>query len=260
MRRAALSWLLAVACAALLTVVAAACCASRSATAAAEAEKPAASPEEYAPQADEAVDAGLEYLAAHQLADGSFDGGAKDNTAIASLCLMAFLAKGYTPGTGPYGDVINKGIDYVLGSQRDNGLLLGVQIGSGPMYSHSISTLFLSEVSGMVDPDRQKRIDDVLPRALEVILAAQKVQKSPNHQGGWRYQPNSRDSDISCTGWPLMALRSARNNGAAVPGGRHHGGHQVRPELPHAATAASPTSPAAGPGWPARAPACSAWS
>ncbi len=105
----------------------------------------------------------------------------------------------------------------MLGSVRDNGLLLGTQIGSGPMYSHAISTLLLSEVSGMVDPERQKRIDAVLPRALEVILAAQKVKKPAVQQGGWRYHPSSRDSDISCTGWPLMALRSARNNGAAVP-------------------------------------------
>ena len=189
----------------------------RGAATAAEAEQPAKSLDEYGDDAEKAINSGLDYLAAHQTDNGSFDGGAKDNTAITSLCIMAFLAKGYTPGVGPYGDVINKGIDFVLDHVRDNGLLLGVQIGSGPMYSHSISTLFLSEVSGMVDPDRQKRIDTVLPRALEVIVAAQKVKKPPSQQGGWRYHPTSNDSDISCTGWPLMALRSARNNGAAVP-------------------------------------------
>ncbi len=161
MRRPALRWLLAATCGALLIAAAGGLLRAPQRTAsAAEAEKPAASAEDFATQADAAVDSGLKYLAAHQLEDGSFDGGAKNNTAVASLCIMAFLAKGYTPGTGPYGDVIDKGIDFVLGSQRDNGLLLGKQIGSGPMYSHSISTLFLSEVSGMVDPDRQKRIDE----------------------------------------------------------------------------------------------------
>ncbi len=85
------------------------------------------------------------------------------------------------------------------------------------MYAHNISTLFLSEVSGMVDPERQKRIKGALSRALHLILRAQRVPKSPQHQGGWRYHPGSRDSDTSCSGWALMALRSAKLNGAAVP-------------------------------------------
>ena len=44
------------------------------------------------------------------------------------------------------------------------------------------------------------------------------VEKKPQHQGGWRYQPHSRDSDLSLTGWAVMALRSARLNGAARQG------------------------------------------
>ena len=217
MRRPTAGRVLAAVCAALMLLTAGPLQSAQRRARAAEEAAPAPSPEEYAAQAEKSVDHGLVYLAAHQIEDGSFDGGAKGNTAVTSLCIMAFLAKGHTPGVGPYGNVIDKGIDFVVGSVRDNGLLLGTQIGSGPMYSHSISTLFLSEVSGMVDPERQKHIDAVLPRALEVILAAQKVQKPAVQQGGWRYHPSSRDSDISCTGWPLMALRSARNNGAAVP-------------------------------------------
>ena len=85
------------------------------------------------------------------------------------------------------------------------------------MYGHCIATLLLSEVSGMVTPPRQKRIDAALPKALKVILAAQQVKKPAPHQGGWRYVPKSPDSDISCTSWAVMALRSARNNGADVP-------------------------------------------
>ena len=69
----------------------------------------------------------------------------------------------------------------------------------------------------MVDPDRQKKINGSLPRALALILRAQAVKKSDRHQGGWRYHPGSRDSDTSCSGWALMALRSAKLNGAAVP-------------------------------------------
>ncbi|MFW6108796.1 MAG: prenyltransferase/squalene oxidase repeat-containing protein [bacterium] len=166
---------------------------------------------------DEAIDQALEYLASQQQRDGSFRSKMRRNTGIASLCLMAFLAKGHTPGTAPYGDIINQGIDFVLDSQHHSGMLVANPRSHGPMYSHAISTLMLSEVTGMVDPERQRRIDAALGKALRLILSAQKINKSRRHQGGWRYQHTSRDSDISCTGWALMSLRSARNSGAAVP-------------------------------------------
>ncbi len=167
---------------------------------------------------DEAIDRALAYLAKHQVKDGSFPSGMPGNTAVASLSVMAFLAKGYTPGVGPYGEVIDRGIDYVISAQNGNGLLVGERGQShGPMYSHGVSTLMLSEVSGMVEPKRQERVDKALGKALKLILSAQRIKKDAKHSGGWRYQPHSRDSDISCTGWQLMALRSARNNGALVP-------------------------------------------
>jgi hypothetical protein len=178
---------------------------------------PAPAPAAQNEAVDKAIDRGLAYLARVQLPDGSFPSGLTGNTGIASLCVMAFLAKGYMPGEGEYGSVINKGIDYVLGSQLPNGLLVGAERTSGPMYGHCISTLMLSEVSGMVDPERQKKLDGVLATALKAILAAQQVPKAARYEGGWRYQPTSNDSDISLTGWPLMALRSARNNGGNVP-------------------------------------------
>ena len=133
---------------------------------------------------------------------------------------MAFIAKGHLPGRGRYGSVINRGIDYLLSQQLENGLLVsGNQAGrtSGMMYEHSISTLLLTEVSGMVDIDRQKKIDHVLPRALLVLLQAQKVPKSEEDIGGWRYTPATIDSDLSLTGWSVMALRAAKLNGAAIP-------------------------------------------
>ena len=165
---------------------------------------------------DEAIDRALEYLAANQLKDGSFKTGMRGNAGITALCVMAFLSKGHTPDKGPYGEVINKGIDYVMDSQQGNGLLIGSRA-SGAMYGHCMATLMLSEVSGMVDPPRQERLDRVLGHAVRVILSAQRMPKPPNFRGGWRYQHTSRDSDISLTGWALMSLRSARGNGADIP-------------------------------------------
>jgi len=196
----------------------------------ARADEASAALAKYSTRIDAAIDRALSYLVSQQLDDGSFSSSVKTslrnrrgvasgggNTAVTSLCVMAFLAKGHTPGVGPYGEVINKGIDFVLSRQQQNGLLVGTGRVHGAMYYHGMATLMLSEVSGMVSPKRQKRLDAVLSKALHLILAAQKVRKPAKYQGGWRYLPTSRDSDISLTGWSLMALRSARNNGASVP-------------------------------------------
>ncbi|MEI6807340.1 MAG: prenyltransferase/squalene oxidase repeat-containing protein [bacterium] len=165
-------------------------------------------------QVDKAVERGLAYLSKVQTANGSFPEDYGRTTGGVSLGGMAFLAKGYLPGRQPYGEVINRCIDYIIASQLDNGMLAKPD---QRMYSHAISTLFLCEVSGMVDALRQKKLDAVLPKAVKLILAAQQVHKADDQKGGWRYTPTDNSSDMSCTGWALMALRSARLNGSPVP-------------------------------------------
>lgn len=186
----------------------------------ARADKAVASLAKYKAPVDKAIEAALAYLAKAQLKDGNFPGGMPQNSAVTSLVVMAFLAKGNTPGVGPYGEVINKGIGAVLASQQSNGLLSAGSRSHGSFgYSHNICTLMLSEITGMVDAKRQEKVDAALSKALKLILSAQRIKKrQPRDQGGWRYQHTSPDSDISCTGWALMSLRSARNNGADIPG------------------------------------------
>lgn len=172
---------------------------------------------QYQPQVDRSVDRGLAYLAAAQREDGTFDGTYGKSTGIVSLVGMSFLSKGHLPGSGKYGATLNRCIDYVLASQKPDGLLVETDSGHGPMYAHNISTLFLSEVSGMVDPLRQAVLHKTLARATKLLLDAQAIPKSTKNRGGWRYQPDSTDSDLSCSGWAFMALKSARLNGARVP-------------------------------------------
>lgn len=165
----------------------------------------------YAQPIGEAVDRGLASLAAGQKPDGSFDTAHPASTA--ALCVMAFLAQGHSPGVGPYGEVINRGIDRVLASQQPNGMLAP----DGQMYGHNAATLMLAEVTGMVDPQRQERVDEALGKAVQLLLDAQRIGKAPPAQGGWRYLPTSVDSDMSLTGWAFMALWAARNAGYPVP-------------------------------------------
>ncbi len=157
---------------------------------------------------DEAVDRGLAFLARGQAVTGAIG---NQTPATTSLAIMAFLARGYTPGLPPYGDVLDRAIDSVLTAQKPGGNI------TDNMYHHNISTLMLSEVSGMTDPERQARIGEALAKAVRVTLTAQAIPKPEQHAGGWRYTPNAGDSDLSHSGWGMMALRSARNNGAPVP-------------------------------------------
>ena len=171
----------------------------------------------YREETELAVENGLKYLIAVQHPDGNFPGNYGDSTGIVSLVGMSFLSKGYSPDTGKYSTFLQQCIKFVINSQRKNGLLATEDSRNEVMYSHNISTLFLSEVNGMVPENLQKQISETLPKAIRLILASQQVKKEPKYQGGWRYFPNSKDSDLSCSGWALMALRSAKLNGAPIP-------------------------------------------
>jgi len=178
---------------------------------------------QYRKRVDESVDKGLAYLAKNQIPQGQplagsfLSEGLPGDTGVTSLCTMAFLSKGYTPGLGPHGEQLNHAVDYVLSRYRSSDDLIVGPRDYKPMYAHCMSTLMLAEVSGMVDTERQKQIDFVLPKALRLLVSAQRVVKGPTNAGGWRYTPRSTDSDISHTGWAMMALRAARLNGATIP-------------------------------------------
>jgi len=167
----------------------------------------------------EAVDRGLTFLAARQHPDGywSHDVGFKLNTdyrvleanaphvGVTALCLMSFLAGGHLPGRGPHGQVVERGINYVLRCVGEDGF---IQDRSSRMYSHAFATLFLAEVYGMTQRADVRR---ALQSAVNIIVDSQ------NREGGWRYKPFARESDMSITVCQVLALRSARNVGIAVP-------------------------------------------
>ena len=170
--------------------------------------------------AQTAIDRGLEYLAAHQQPDGAFtdkNGGA--NVAVTALSGLALLAGGHLPGRGKYGAAVARAADYLLakgGSATKVGYLQNTDafLAHGAMYQHGFGSLFLAEMHGTFpDPDKGAKVRDMLEKAIALIVKAQ------NREGGWRYEPQPTDSDVSVTVAQLMALRAAKNAGIFVDKG-----------------------------------------
>lgn len=179
---------------------------------------------------DDSISAALARLAEMQNPSGAWEltqqrgfrgrqfGGGNESTAATSLAVMAFLAAGHVPGEGPYGARVEHGIRWVVDQQHDNGMLVrGNGRTHGAMYEHGIATLMLAEVVGMTGEADGRRLRAALEKAIERILLGQVVNKADRHQGGWRYNWNSNDSDLSVTGWQLLALRAAKDVGCDVP-------------------------------------------
>ncbi len=167
---------------------------------------------------DAAIARALEFLQKEQLDSGAWRTDAwAESTAITSLAVMSFLAAGHVPGEGPYGETINKGVRWVIEQQEPNGMLVHKTKSHGPMYSHGICTLMLAEVAGMMDGADATIVRRALENAIRLILQSQKMEKNDRNEGGWRYQVDSRDSDLSVTGWQVLALRAAKDIGCDVP-------------------------------------------
>ena len=115
---------------------------------------------------------------------------------------------------------MRKALDFVLREDfQDNYGYFGRRDGSR-MYGHGIISLMLSEMLGMgADAKQDLLIRKRLEKAIKLILWSQKQKsrRDTRNFGGWRYEPNSRDSDLSITVWQLMALRAANDAGIEVP-------------------------------------------
>ena len=152
------------------------------------------------------MDRALGWLAAQQADDGSFPTLPTAQPAVTSFCVLAFLSRGYPPGAGPYGALLERAIDYVLSCQKSDGLICHDEPGPNwqfeqashtASYNHAIAGLMLGEVYGQVSGKRAKTVRAALENALRFTRKLQSRPKpDPADFGGWGYlRPTSADVD-----------------------------------------------------------------
>jgi len=159
---------------------------------------------------ERAINRALVFLSRRQNDDGSFGSGEYSrNVAIAALAGMAFMSGGSTPRRGPYGRNVDRCVGFLLDSTQESGFICHSSSSSHhPMYGHGFATMVLAEAYGM---SPRSDVREKLTKAVKLIINTQ------NREGGWRYQPQRREADISVTICQIMALRAARNAGIYVP-------------------------------------------
>lgn len=178
---------------------------------------------------ENAVEAGIAWLAAHQADDGTWDrfnfdkrcprddrcGGPailrtehSMHAGITGLVLLAFLGAGYTDRDGPYQEVVRRGIAALLEMQRADG---GFSPTDGlASYNNAVATFALAEFYALTG---EPRVIDPLCRAVAQLAASQQAG------GGWDYpaDPATGRNDTSITGWAAQALVAASAAGIEVP-------------------------------------------
>jgi len=165
-----------------------------------------------------AVREALRWLARNQGKSGLWsmtgryaNGSATENQEAATgMALLAFQGAGYTPKSNPsepFTRVVSRAWTALLAQQNETGNFFNTGRTHGQLYTQAICTIAICELYGMT---RDSKYREPAQRAIDFCVNAQASE------GGWRYFPGS-DSDLSVTGWFVMALQSARMAGLTVP-------------------------------------------
>lgn len=143
---------------------------------------------------------------------GRYTNGAsgENQEAATALALLAFQGAGFTPNSNehePFTRVVARGWTGLLAQQDEFGNFFNSGRAHGQLYTQAICTIAICELYAMT---RDSKYRESAQRAIDYCV---KVQ-SP--EGGWRYFPGS-GSDLSVTGWFVMAMQSARMAGLSLP-------------------------------------------
>jgi len=166
---------------------------------------------------EQAVADALDWLKRNQMRDGSWslkgnypDGSSIENKVSATaMALLAFQGAGHTDRAGTHAATVEKGWRYLFRQLDADGSFLqggGIPNQHRP-YTQAQATIALCELYAMTgDPEFKPKAQAAIDFSLE--------WQAP--EGGWRYTPGV-ESDLSVTGWFLMALQSARMGNLDVP-------------------------------------------
>lgn len=192
-------------------------------------------PQPIPPQVKLSVDRAVKWLMQQQKSDGYFHDQKNDQRAkkgdvagyagaMTSLAIMGLSSVGHLPSDPtPEGKAVEKGLRFMIEyiePDKDNKETDGYlgRIDRSRMYGHGIMSLMYAEMLGMgLDEEMDRKVRERLEGAVKLIVKSQRVPKSDSNKGGWRYEPQSSDADISVTVWQLLALRAAKNAGLDVP-------------------------------------------
>ena len=182
-------------------------------------------------QTDEAVLAGLHWLVKVQQPDGAwrFSGRnpqfpqpastrREDALAATAMALLAFQGFGVTPRSDHPSFIefvrpVRRGWDWLLQQQNPDGSFFMERSGieTHRFYTHAFCTIALCERLAMTGDETLR---EPAQRAIDYCVQHQSIRR-----GGWRYVPDrfSEQSDVSITGWIVLALKSGQAAGLTVP-------------------------------------------
>ncbi|MBN2291004.1 MAG: terpene cyclase/mutase family protein [Pirellulales bacterium] len=163
-----------------------------------------------------AVAFGLAWLAGNQnTRDGSWSltgpyrsgGNIENKEAATAMALLAFQGAGNTHKEGKYQKNVARAWDWLLKQQDEDGCFFHGEGFNHRFYTQGQCTIAICELLGMTGDERFR---EPAERAIEYCV------KTQSPRGGWKYRPNGF-SDVSVTGWIVMAMQSAKMAGIDVP-------------------------------------------
>ncbi|RKY21253.1 MAG: hypothetical protein DRQ55_04930 [Planctomycetota bacterium] len=176
------------------------------------------------------IDAALDWLARHQHPDGHWSGeGFQDecspddelcsgrgsvhhDVGLTGLSLLAFLGAGHSDRRGPHADTVRRGIRWLTEVQDQEGRYAANEV-STATYDHFLATLAMIEASALGQRSQTRR---------SALAALGWAERQRNPGGAWRYlRPSDPEmleapDDVSVTGWAVMALSLAADQGLPV--------------------------------------------
>jgi hypothetical protein len=168
-------------------------------------------------KSEEAVEAGLDWLAKHQAGDGHWSmdafqktvqnctckdhANAKRDVAGTAFGLLPFLGAGETHRRGKHAAKVALGLDFLARQQKPEGNF------HDNAYENALATIAMVEIYGL---SRDNRLKPLAQAAVDYLVRAQ------DQGGSWGYSKGTK-GDTSVSGWQFTALKAATFAGLKVP-------------------------------------------